>query len=537
MRVEAELRREKRFADTAIDSLPGIFYFFDKQRKFLRWNRNLEAVTGYSAEEIAVRHPLDLFSGMDKDLVAARIEKVFEDGEATVEAVMASRDGHQTPFYFTGKRTMLDGATYLVGMGIDISERKRLEEQLLHAQKMEGIGRLAGGIAHDFNNLLTAILGYTELIAEEIGEAHPARPYVANVTKAAERAATLTSQLLAFARKQMIAPRIMSLNDLIVDTGAILGRLIGADVELILLSDPDLWHVQADFSQLSQVVINLAVNARDAMPEGGKLIVETANVILDADFVRAHVDVVPGEYVMLSVTDTGVGMDAEVQQHLFEPFFTTKGVGKGTGLGLATCYGIVKQSGGHIWIYSEPGHGTTCKIYFPRVLMTDSAPDICRVEPVISGGSETILLVEDEPLVLNFAANTLRKRDYTVLEACNGQEALQFMQSYTGALDLVVTDVVMPQMSGRVMMEHLHRVRPSVQVIYASGYTDGSIVADCIIEAGMAFLHKPYTPAMLSRKVREVLDLPPVPPLSASERGEIVGLSASAARGEGEAPK
>lgn len=507
LRTEAELRKEKRFADTAIDILPGIFYFFDQQGHFLRWSQNLEKVTGYTAAEIVRMHPLDFFEEADREIIAEGIQTVFAEGEATAEASFVSKDGQATPYFFTGRHTKLDDTSYLVGMGIDISERKRLEEQLLQSQKMEGIGRLAGGIAHDFNNLLTAIIGYADLTKDELSESHPAYPYVQNVFKAAERAGTLTSQLLAFARKQIIAPSIISLNELIMDTGAILRRLIGEDVELIVLPQPELWLVKADFNQFSHVLINLAVNARDAMPSGGSLTIETANIILDADYARRHADVLPGEYAMLVVSDTGVGMDVAIQQHIFEPFFTTKGLGKGTGLGLATCYGIVKQSGGHIWIYSEPGQGTAFKIYLPRVAADSARAVNAPEETDIRGGTETILLVEDEVLVLDFAVRALRKRGYTVLEASNGHEALRQAHGYIGHIDLMVTDVVMPQMSGKVMAEQFHLIRPETRILYASGYTDSSIVAHGVLEAGVAFLQKPYTFTSLTRKVREVLDI------------------------------
>lgn len=386
-----------------------------------------------------------------------------------------------------------------------IIERKRLQEQLLQSQKMEGIGRLAGGIAHDFNNLLTAILGYTELAEEQLPPEDAAHACLTNVRKAALRAADLTAQLLAFARKQIIAPQVIDLNTLVVEMHGLLERLIGEDVELVTLPGANLWYVKIDPGQFEQILVNLVVNARDAMPKGGKMTIETANVCLEEDYRLLHTEVVPGEYVMLAVSDTGVGMDADTRKSIFEPFFTTKEQGKGTGLGLATCHGIVKQHGGHIWAYSELGQGTTIKIYLPRVEEPASVPTAI---PVLSSprGWETILLVEDEPMVRSIAESALLAQGYRVLAAGTGSEALALAQEYAQTIHLLMTDVVMPQMSGKQLAERLLVLRPAMKVLYASGYTDNTIVHHGVLDAGVAFLQKPYSPNTLARKVREILD-------------------------------
>jgi len=388
----------------------------------------------------------------------------------------------------------------------DITERRRLETQLLQAQKLDSIGRLAGGVAHDFNNLLTVITCHADLVLETVAPDNPARGDLEELRKAADRAASLTRQLLAFARKQILEPRVLDLNAIILDLETLLSRLLEADIDLITLPAPDLGHVRVDPGQIEQVLINLVVNARDAMPDGGKLTIETQNVMLDEAYARPRVGVSPGPYIMLAVSDTGIGMDKATQQRLFEPFFTTKAVGRGTGLGLATCYGIIKQHGGNIWVYSEVGQGTTFKIYLPRVegaVETIPHPDGPHAMP---RGTEVVLLVEDEPSVRALAARVLRAQGYTVLVADNGAEALQVIQTHTGVIDLLVTDVVMPEMSGKALAEHVMRHYPGIRVLFISGYTDRAIVHHGRLERDVAFLQKPFTPLVLAQKVREALD-------------------------------
>jgi len=387
----------------------------------------------------------------------------------------------------------------------EITDRKRLEAQLLQAQKLEAIGRLAGGIAHDFNNLLTAIGGYTELLSLSLPDDSALRSDLEEIQRAVQRATNLTSQLLAFARKQIIEPRILNLNDLIVEMDKLLRRVIGEDIELVTRPAPDLGQVKVDPGQIEQLLVNLAVNARDAMPEGGKLTIETHNVFLNAASGSGH----GGEqeaYVLLAVSDTGVGMDAEVKAHAFEPFFTTKEQGKGTGLGLATCYGIAKQHGGNITVYSEVGQGTTFNIYLPQA--EGPASPLPSVESqTLAGGNEVVLLVEDEAAVRALAARVLREHGYTVLEASDGAEAVRVAAIRAPeAIDLLVTDVVMPQLGGKAVANQISSLYSELKVLFISGYTDTAIVHHGRLDEGVAFLHKPFTPADLIRKVREVLD-------------------------------
>jgi len=391
-----------------------------------------------------------------------------------------------------------------------LEELERTQDQLVQAQKMEAIGRLAGGVAHDFNNLLTAIIGYSEFLLASFDHGDPRRKDVEEIKKAADRAAALTRQLLAFSRKQVLQLQVLDLNAIISNMEKMLRRLIGEDIELVTVLDPALGRVKADPGQIEQVLMNLAVNARDAMPQGGKLTIETMNAYLDEDYARRHVDVQPGPHVMLAVSDTGVGMDAGTQAHLFEPFFTTKQVGQGTGLGLSTVYGIVKQSNGHIWVYSEPGHGTTFKIYLPMVEeVVELAEERTPVAAISQTGVEAVLLVEDNDDVRDLARRVLLQHGYSVLEARDGEEALLICERHEGPVHLLVTDVVMPGgLSGRQLAERLAALYPGMKVLYMSGYTDNAIVHHGVLEPGMAFLQKPFSPDVLVCKVREVLDTP-----------------------------
>jgi PAS domain S-box-containing protein len=392
------------------------------------------------------------------------------------------------------------------GVAQDITQRRDLERQVRQSQKMEAVGRLAGGIAHDFNNLLTIINGYSELALERIHPDDPIRSSIQEITKAGGRAASLTRQLLAFSRQQVMAPRVLDLNSLVADVEKMLRRLIGEDIELTLVRGPALGQMVADPGQIEQILMNLAVNARDAMPEGGNLTIETANAELDDAYVRTHPLVVPGRYVMLALSDTGIGMDPETHAHVFEPFFTTKEKYKGTGLGLATVYGIVKQSGGYIWVYSELGRGTTFRIYLPRVDEATESVQISEAPRLSEAGSETVLLVEDEEAVRALTASILQAQGYKVLESTSPEDALQIGEQQQEPIHLILTDVVLPRMSGRKIAEHLVLLRPTMKVLYMSGYTDDGVVRNGVLEADTAFLQKPFTPAGLARKVREVLD-------------------------------
>jgi signal transduction histidine kinase/ActR/RegA family two-component response regulator len=388
----------------------------------------------------------------------------------------------------------------------DVTQQRLAEQRSSQSQRLAAVGRLTGGVAHDFNNLLTVIMGYSELLLRRPNQPDPMIRAIEEIGKAAKRAAALTKQLLAFSRKQVLQPKVLELNAIVADIEKMLRRLIGEDIELVVSLDAAMGRVKADPVQIEQVLLNLVVNARDAMPQGGNLIIETANVYLDENYAGNHVDVRPGPYVVLAVSDTGCGMDKETQSHIFEPFFTTKELGKGTGLGLATVYGIVKQSGGNIWVYSELTKGTTFKIYLPRVdaELKERVRTSERLEP--SHATETILLVEDEEMVRTLACDILEERGYQVLVAANGEEAIRICSEHAGPIHLMLSDVVMPRMSGKGLAEKIKPSRHGIEVLFMSGYTDDAIVHHGVLEPGTNFLEKPFTPEALARKVREVLD-------------------------------
>ncbi len=388
----------------------------------------------------------------------------------------------------------------------DVTEKRRLEEQLRQALKMEAIGRLAGGVAHDFNNILTVITGYGQMLVERMPDDDDMRSDVEEILRAADHAGALTSQLLVFSRHKVSNPQNVCVNEIICRLEKMLRRVIGEDVELVTHAKPDVGKVRADPAQIEQVVLNLAVNARDAMPAGGKLTIETENVELDQAYARRHIGVKPGYYAMLAVSDTGTGMDAETRLRLFEPFFTTKEKGKGTGLGLSTVYGIVKQCGGEIWVYSEIGLGTTFKIYLPLAAQSQPIETAAPMIEPITGGAETVLLVEDETVVRKLVRNILAEQGYNVLESSDPHDALRVCQQHSDPIDLLLTDVVMPHMSGRDLADRALALRPGMRVLFMSGYTDNVIVHHGLTGAGAPFLQKPFTPASLVRKVRQVLD-------------------------------
>jgi signal transduction histidine kinase/DNA-binding response OmpR family regulator len=396
----------------------------------------------------------------------------------------------------------------------DLTRQRKLEDQLLQAQKMEAVGQLAGGIAHDFNNLLTVIMSYSSMLLMDMEPDSAIRGDVQEISHAAARAAALTRQLLAFSRKQVMQLRAVNVNEVVTDVERMLRRLIGEDITLTAHLEPNLAHINGDPGQLEQVLINLAVNARDAMPDGGALTITTGNAELSDDYSDRHLGAGPGKYVMLAVTDTGSGMTREVQQRLFEPFYTTKGPGKGTGLGLATVHGIVKQSGGDIYVYSEVGHGTTFKVYFPR--LTAAAELIATAEEhvaIVPRGTETILLAEDDEALRALGERVLIAFGYTVLVARTGAEALRIVAEHVGPIDLIATDVVMPEMNGSQLVAKVLKARPGIRVLFMSGYTDDEVVRRGVIDGQAAFLQKPFTPDLLANKVRHVLDLPETPSL------------------------
>jgi PAS domain S-box-containing protein len=426
------------------------------------------------------------------------------------ETFVASADvaGRSYETWYSPRVDANGTVTGVLGVATDLTERRQLEEQLRQSQKLESVGLLAGGIAHDFNNMLTAITGYADLVMDDLPPGDRRRDDVAEIGRAAQKAALLTSQLLAFSRKQILRPEALNLNDAVIDVSRMLRRVIGEDIALVTSMGEGLGLVNADPGQVAQVLMNLAVNARDAMPNGGTLTIETATVDLDDGYARRHESVRPGPFVMLAVSDTGTGMPPEVRERIFEPFFTTKGIGKGTGMGLATVYGIVKQSGGHVWVYSEVGHGSTFKVYLPRIVQGASDRAAFQDEPPVARGEETVLLVEDEELVRRLARRALEACGYTVIEASDASQALAFSEG-AAPIDIVVTDVIMPRMSGRELVQQLSTARPGLRILYMSGYTDNAIAHRGILDGGTHFIQKPFTMRALARKVRDVLDAPP----------------------------
>ena len=508
--AEAALRtNEQRFRALVEHSWDAIA-LFGPDGAILYGSPATTRILGYDLAEFVGRNALELIHPEDRDAVVGRLTEAMANprGRVDVAARVLHKNGAWR--YLEGVLTnLLDDPSVgaIVNNYRDATERRSLENQVIQAQKMEAVGRLAGGVAHDFNNILTAIGGYADLLLADLPPDDPRRLDVDEIHRAADRAAALTQQLLAFSRRQVLQPRVVDVNDLVSNVEKLLRRLIGEDVLLATVLAKDVGRVRADPGQMEQVIVNLAVNARDAMPAGGRLTIETSNVDLGAAYAAEHRTVVPGPYVVLAVSDTGSGMSAETQSHIFEPFFTTKEVGKGTGLGLATVYGIVRQSGGSIWVYSELGHGTTIKVYLPRV----DAPAEPLPGPAITNaedlrGTETILLVEDEPAVRGVARQVLIRQGYTVLEAPDGQTALAMIDGGGPRVDLVLTDVVMPGMSGRSLADHLISRLPGLRVLYMSGYTDDAIIRHGMLEPGLAYLQKPFRADALVRKVREVLN-------------------------------
>ncbi|HXE89372.1 MAG TPA: PAS domain S-box protein [Terriglobales bacterium] len=511
LRAEDSLRAAEARYRTLVEQLAAITYVTEMGPD-ARWHYvspQIESLLGITPEEWLADptmfgrqcHPEDLGT------VRAAERKAMETGRFEGEYRMFTRDGRTLWFRDTGMVVRdASGRPTLHGLMVDVTEAKLLEAQLRQAQKMEAVGTLAGGIAHDFNNLLTVIQGYGQLLGERLKDNAELAAEVKQIEDAAQRAAALTRQLLAFSRRQVLKPKVLDLNSVVTGMNRMLRRVIGEDIELVTRTAPDLSQVQADPGQIEQVIMNLAVNARDAMPEGGKLIFETRNVELDAAYTREHVGARPGQYVMLAVTDTGVGMDAQTQAHIFEPFFTTKELGRGTGLGLSTVYGIVKQSGGYIEVHSEPGHGSTFKIYLPRAGQAAAGAGAePRTQPR-ARGTETILLLEDDHGLRELAVRVLRSSGYTVLEAGNGEQAERVCREHSGDIHLLLTDVVMPGQSGPEVARRLSPVRPAMKVLYISGYAPNAIVEQGTLGPGAAFLHKPFTPSALLEKVQQVLE-------------------------------
>jgi PAS domain S-box-containing protein len=476
-------------------------------------NPALVAMLGYdSAAELTGRHLGSLYADAQQWFQTA---DYFHGGKEfnnlTTECVR--KDGAPIVARISGRSIANDktGGTFEIFME-DVTETRTLELQFRQAQKMEAIGRLAGGIAHDFNNLLMVISGYSEFLLERLGPDPRLRGPAQEISNATQRATSLTRQLLAFSRKQMLAPKVLDLNEVVAENLKMLTRMIGEDIDLVMVPGPGLGAVRADPGQIDQVIMNLAVNARDAMPQGGKLTIETANVTLDENFARTHTPLTPGEYIMIAISDTGVGMDVETQSRIFEPFFTTKGA-KGTGLGLSTVYGIVKQSGGFIFVDSQPQRGTAFRTYFPRV---DGREEAAAAQdslglPRPDHGQETILLVEDETHLRRLARQYLETQGYKILEAEDGAAALQIVDGYRGTIDLLLTDVIMPGMNGRELATNIAKLLPDIHVLYMSGYTENAIGHDGTLDAGVNLLQKPFSLPALKDRVREVLDSEPIP--------------------------
>ena len=474
--------------------------------RYLDANGAFFRVTGHQREAVIGRTSMELgFWGRTEDR-AKLVEMLKDQGSVRdMEITFCTSSGDLRTGLNSAEVIEISGQKCILAIFKDVTEQKLLEQQLRQAQKMEAVGLLSGGIAHDFNNLLGVILGYSEILEMSLDQGSKLRKNAEAIKKAGQRAASLTRQLLAFSRQQVLEPKVMSLNTVVADTEEMLRRLIGEHIELTTGLAPDLGEVKADPGQIAQVLINLAVNARDAMPEGGKLIIETQNIQLDEEYALRHPPTVPGDYVMLTATDTGVGMDAQTQARIFEPFFTTKELGKGTGLGLATVYGVVKQSGGYIWVYSEPGLGATFRVYLPRV---DAAVPGARPSEIVPGafrGSETILLVEDEGSLRTLTRTLLEESGYTVLEADGGNQAMEVARQHPGPIHLLLTDMVMPGMNGRAVAEKLMSARPDLRVIYMSGYAGFS--PNSALDSDTIFLSKPITRDALLRKLNEVLSL------------------------------
>ena len=514
--LELEVVERKRAEDRfrrLVEAAPTGIVIVDESGRITEVNAQATQMFGYAREEL-IGETVEI-------LMPQHLQKAHEGHRASyskdpyvrpmgigMELLARRKDGTEFPVEISlgplaTKEGMLISSTIM-----DITARKKMEQQLRLSQRMEAIGMLAGGVAHDFNNLLGVILGSADMALDTLPPGHPAAGKVEMIRKAGASAADLTRQLLAFSRQQMLQPRVLDLKEIVDRTQSLLGRLIGENIEVAISLDPSLGCVKADPGQLEQVILNLAVNARDAMPQGGRLTIAASNVELDDSYKESHEPVVPGRYVMLAMEDTGCGMDRKTQSRIFDPFFTTKERGKGTGLGLATVYGIVKQSGGYIWVYSELNQGTVFKVYLPRVEQT--ADRIAQKEPdaPILGGCETILLVEDSESLRDMAREYLESAGYRVLAVSSGKEAVQWARDFDGPIHLLFTDVVMPEMSGPELAAHVRSHRPETKIIFTSGYTDDAIARQGVLEPGAAFVQKPYRPKALARKIREVLGPP-----------------------------
>ena len=509
-----ELARHQGLLRQIIDANPSLIFVKDWEGRFVLVNRATAGIYGTTVDGLIGKTDADFNPNKEEVAHFLRDDReVMTSGRAKniAEEPVTNAATGETRWFQTTKVPLRqpDGdVPTLLGVATEITERKRLEEQLLQSQKMEAVGQLAGGVAHDFNNILTAIVGYADLLATEFDPTDRRLEDLEEIRKSARRAAALTRQLLAFSRKQVLEPRVLDINEVVQNMDKMLRSLISESIRLETHYAPNLSSVRADPNQIEQVIMNLAINARDAMPEGGTLTIETGNATLDEDYALRHLSVMPGAYVMLAVSDTGCGMDEDTKARIFEPFFTTKEKGKGTGLGLSTVYGIVKQHGGNIWLYSEPGKGSTFKVYLPAV---QEQPEVVRKSAphaVPKSGGETVLVVEDDDQLRRLAHRALAAQGYDVLEADRGSTAIDIARRHPGKIDLLLTDVVMPDTNGRKLADHLRASRPGLRVLFMSGYPDGAMGHNGMLEKGVAYVAKPFTTEAISRKVREILDTP-----------------------------
>src|SRR5215469_1709966 len=510
-KTEEEIHNSQQRLSIHVEHTPLAVVEWDLEFRVSAWNRSAERIFGYTRQQALGQHASFIVPPAFREQVNEVWQSLLtQQGGVRSANENVTKDGRtiSCEWYNT---PLVDDSGRVFGVASlaqDVTERVALEERLRQSQKMEAVGRLAGGIAHDFNNLLTVILGYSQILADGLPAQSRLLESTTQIKSAAERAAAITRQLLAFSRKQVLSPRIINLNQIVMSLDSLLRRLIGEDIEVFTVPAPNLGSVRADPSQIEQVVMNLALNARDAMPHGGKLTVETANVTLDWTYPQGQQPVEPGDYVMLAVSATGEGMSAETQSRIFEPFYTTKEVGKGTGLGLSMVYGIVKQSGGYIWVHSEPGRGTGFKIYFPRVDQQAERATPERQAESVPRGHETILLVEDDPQLRQLSSSVLTRNGYKVLVAETPEQGLAVCSANQDDIRLLVTDVVMPRMNGRQLAVEVQKILPEIRVLYISGYTNNAIVHYGVLDSGLWFLAKPFTLTSLVAKVREVLDSP-----------------------------